>query len=400
MLLWSAIFSAIGTLYPIREAEKPTLEYKKELGRGNQGVVSQVCVKDSPGKEFALKTVSSPRNKNNVEPVVIPKSVENELKILNSLDHPNIIHLESYWEEEHDEEIEGKSVTMHCYNYLLELLNSDVFEYFRENQNVGTPLAIYNANELDIRELYTQIRSAIVYLHSQDVAHVDIKPENILIKTTADGQNIYKLADFGLSTTETTTHMAGTAEVFPPEMYSVYLEDALINLIAEGRVAYDYPANIWRQFREYFDKRIKSIFSSNFPTGTSELFELLRLQYKASTTAKFIKQTIALELNGSPLSSRLNVIRSMRWNAKNVDIFEFGKTLLEISQFFDRGEPVESGICYTKEQQIQSDHLLESKFRRNPKLSNNSKFQTLVRQMMHCEIELRPTADQLLEINF
>lgn len=43
-------------------------------------------------------------------------------------------------------------------------------------------------------KLLIQIGSAIQYMHSRNVVHLDIKPENILLK---DG-NFY-LADFGLA---------------------------------------------------------------------------------------------------------------------------------------------------------------------------------------------------------
>lgn len=44
--------------------------------------------------------------------------------------------------------------------------------------------------------LYSQLISAMEYMHSENVVHRDLKPENILLTSTMD----IKIVDFGLST--------------------------------------------------------------------------------------------------------------------------------------------------------------------------------------------------------
>jgi wee1-like protein kinase len=50
--------------------------------------------------------------------------------------------------------------------------------------------------EADIWKLFSQISTAIKFLHDHNVAHLDVKPENMLIHANGD----YRLADFGHAT--------------------------------------------------------------------------------------------------------------------------------------------------------------------------------------------------------
>lgn len=63
----------------------------------------------------------------------------------------------------------------------------DLFDKIEADEGVGE----------DIAHLYfTQLISAVSYMHSKGVGHRDIKPENVLL--SADGN--LKIADFGLAT--------------------------------------------------------------------------------------------------------------------------------------------------------------------------------------------------------
>lgn len=96
-----------------------------------------------------------------------------EYKLLSSIQHCNILTVY--------ERIPA--------GYIMELIPNDLITYI--NQNFSTRF-----HSVPLRDKITEgLLKAVSYLHQNDIAHLDIKPENILL--TADGEA--KLADFGLS---------------------------------------------------------------------------------------------------------------------------------------------------------------------------------------------------------
>lgn len=53
--------------------------------------------------------------------------------------------------------------------------------------------------EETLQDMVYQIASALHLLHSRDVVHMDVKPENILVREVSNGTFIFKLCDFGLA---------------------------------------------------------------------------------------------------------------------------------------------------------------------------------------------------------
>ena len=129
-----------------------------------------------------------------------------EAQTLARLDHPHLVNVSDYFEEE------GKS-------YL-------VMKYVE-----GESLAerIKRPGALDETQVLTwarQLLAALAYYHKQGVLHRDIKPQNVII--TPDGEAV--LVDFGLvklwdpndPRTRTAIRGAGTPEYAPPEQYSTH----------------------------------------------------------------------------------------------------------------------------------------------------------------------------------
>ena len=99
-----------------------------------------------------------------------------EIQILRSLDHPNIVKIFEYFED------------MRRY-YI-------VMEYCRGGELFQEVLRQEHFSEQTAATILQQLFSAVGYLHSNNIMHRDLKPENILLEDSGDFLNI-KLIDFG-----------------------------------------------------------------------------------------------------------------------------------------------------------------------------------------------------------
>lgn len=77
-----------------------------------------------------------------------------------------------------------------------------VMEYFSGDELFDVILARKYFSEDDAKPIFQQIVKALFYLHSLNIIHRDVKPENVLISQSPDpatGMVVAKLLDFGLS---------------------------------------------------------------------------------------------------------------------------------------------------------------------------------------------------------
>jgi serine/threonine protein kinase len=193
---WIEVLKQICVLTTFHE------EYKahKMIGKGSFAKVYLVESKTN-GKSYAVKAFTKESviasNKNNAKP-----SMLNEIDIMRSLDHGNVIKLYEVYETEKSiylvlELIQGKSMQ--------ELLKKTPF---REE---------YSENKLII--MIRSILDALAYLASKGIMHRDLKPDNILL----DKDSKVKIADFGLATfidvPEYIFKKCGTPGYIAPEVF-------------------------------------------------------------------------------------------------------------------------------------------------------------------------------------
>jgi serine/threonine protein kinase len=139
---------------------------------------------------------------NEHKPILLPM----EVYILRRLKHPNLIKLLDYYE------------TAHHYVIITDTFKSkwstngniDLFEYMAVH---GLP------TEKDTLHILKQLLSALLYLKSMNVYHLDLKDENIII----DDQMNIKVIDFGaacilLPDRKNITHFGGTLVYAAPEI--------------------------------------------------------------------------------------------------------------------------------------------------------------------------------------
>ena len=165
------------------------------LGAGNFGKVFLASSAADPDFKVAIKTISKKKLHD-------LHTIRDEIKILSTLDHPNII---KYYE------------TYESPNYIYLVMEycqgGELFEKLTNNREEFT--------EQKCALIMKSLFLAVNHCHSNGITHRDLKPENIMYA----GDDRIKIIDFGLSKStikgkpglET---MAGTPYYLAPEVLS------------------------------------------------------------------------------------------------------------------------------------------------------------------------------------
>lgn len=150
-------------------------QYKIEgtIGRGSFATVKRAKFRAS-GERYAVKVLS--KRKMSEEDLT---ALYQEIEILKSIDHPNIVKLIDIFEDER-----------HVCLVMELLLGGELFDQIIENDKFS---------EFEAREATKAIIDAIAYCHSLGIIHRDIKPENLLLHSKEMGITSLKIADFGLA---------------------------------------------------------------------------------------------------------------------------------------------------------------------------------------------------------
>ena len=95
------------------------------------------------------------------------------------------------------------------------------------------------------RSLIAQLAGALRYLRSRDIAHLDLKPSNILLDEacTPGGLPTIKVADFGISQQlaagNTSSHKIGSVAYMAPEVAAEQVYDASVDLFSVGAIMHE-----------------------------------------------------------------------------------------------------------------------------------------------------------------
>lgn len=146
--------------------------------------------------------------------------IENEISIMQSASHPNILKLEDTFRY-------GAYVCL-VTDYAP---HQDLQKYIKANYPNGVP-------EITAVKIFKQMLDAVSYLHTKKVCHRDIKLENFLVFDSKDSLRIV-LADLGFSIQfsediEKCDEFCGTLEYMAPEFYMFNPYDQKVDIWSLG----------------------------------------------------------------------------------------------------------------------------------------------------------------------
>jgi len=184
---------------PIQVAQKSMLlsQYNvgDKIGFGGNSVV-RCGVRKVGNHPVAIKVM----NRRGLKPHQI-KSVRNEVEILKSLDHSNIVKFLDFFEE-------GD------FSYL-------VTEHISGGELYDRIVAKSFYDETQAKVLFETLLKAVKYLHDRKIVHRDLKPENLMLKDADNDINL-AIIDFGFAAqtdgTETLTGPCGSLNYCAPEV--------------------------------------------------------------------------------------------------------------------------------------------------------------------------------------
>ena len=148
------------------------IEENEILGKGASAVVRK-GIKIDTGEAYAIKIINKASLTQDEK-----ESLDNELKIMGMVDHPNIVRVEEYYE---------------C-NGLVFI----VMELMEGGELFDRLVEVEHYTEKQAVEAFRPLVDAIRYCHSLGIVHRDLKPENLLYKTK-DEDSLLKVSDFGFS---------------------------------------------------------------------------------------------------------------------------------------------------------------------------------------------------------
>ncbi|KAL0487448.1 calcium/calmodulin-dependent protein kinase [Acrasis kona] len=232
--------------------EAKTYDIKKDydigrvLGSGTFSTV-KLATQKSDSRQVAVKII----DKTNLQ--VNTDSLRTEVKILKSVEDPNIVELIDIYEK--DQKV---------YLVMELLTGGELFDRIVNKYPNGY-------NEEVAAELTKKIVLSVKYLHSRGIVHRDLKPENLLYASESNDSDI-KITDFGLAKMADGDFLlktaCGTPNYVAPEVLLNEGYDASVDMWSIGVILYillcGFPPFYSENTPELFDQIING--SYDFPS--------------------------------------------------------------------------------------------------------------------------------------
>ncbi len=192
-----------------------------ELGRGGFAITYTAIDQELHNRKVVIKMLSG---SNAQEEHYLYRKFQDEIHALSLLEHPNIVSPLDCGRTEENRPF--------------------LVMQFVEGQTLR---ALMNAGPLItckvISSILRQLGYALTFAHKRGVIHRDVKPENIMVHSVAEGVVHVKLIDFGISTItagadDMQTRIVGSAAYMAPEQFRGEVS-AKSDIFAMGVVAYE-----------------------------------------------------------------------------------------------------------------------------------------------------------------
>uniref|UniRef100_F1L2B0 non-specific serine/threonine protein kinase n=1 Tax=Ascaris suum TaxID=6253 RepID=F1L2B0_ASCSU len=188
--------------------------------------------------------------------------VVSEIKILKSLKHRNIVRLYDFqWDKRN------------VYLIMEYCGGGDLASFI--HQHGSLPEAV-------TRRFFRQLASALFYMRAMNIAHMDLKPQNILL--TNRQRPFIKISDFGLSQylkkDEAASSFRGSPLYMAPEIFTRQKYDSRVDLWSAGVILYECLYGRPPFTTESYEKLVEQILSHEsikFPLNVQLSFECLDL---------------------------------------------------------------------------------------------------------------------------
>ena len=278
-------------------------ELREELGMGSYGRVVSAIHKKSRERR-AVKII----NKKSIHSDEIRQKIMTEVEIQRKLDHPNIVKIYEFHEDE--------------FNLYL------VMELCSGGELLSSVTRLGCLTEVQAAMYMKQILSALVYLHSLNIVHRDLKLENMLLEK--NGSNVIKLADFGIATElkpgKKLNSMIGTVNYIAPEVIKRKYDSqcdlwscgVIVYILLSGTLPFKYPSK--KKSLKKISKGQYSMDDRNWEniseSGKSFVKSLLELDPKVRLSAKAAFNTQWVQV-AQTTNARPSILESTAMNLKN-----------------------------------------------------------------------------------
>ena len=240
------------------------------IGEGTTGKV-KLCRSKNTNKTYAIKIIKKKLIAN--QPVVVSK-VKREISIMQFLNHPNLLHLHTVFQDTENIYLVEQYAAYGClFDKVLELPYLDCVSFFR------------------------QIIYGLEYLHSKGFCHRDLKPENILLN---DPESLV-IADFGLACwmphNIATTYCGSPHYIAPEITYGTQYDGSIADIWSAGVILYamlakslPFPENSIRKLTSDIRCGKYEIPPTIDPLGADLIRRLLTVDPTQRITIQEIKQ--------------------------------------------------------------------------------------------------------------